>query len=157
MPIQDLEQSRGCYSNAETNVLILDLKAYRLNINILVHAKTPSFQVYANFVSPESPHLLNQAPPRPQQVLTPFLVMPHLGHAVPVPVPGFSGLGCGAESEVPKKDAFISIAKKQRVNVNVVFDLPYYRVNMLSSHLYKNQCHLSMYVRSLYRRNHHSS
>ena len=41
----------------------------------------PSCHVCSRFVLPGLPHLLNQEPPRPQQLLLPdFPMIPHLGH-----------------------------------------------------------------------------
>ena len=41
----------------------------------------PSAHVWSNFLSPAFPQLLNQAPPRAQQLLLPdFFVVTHLGH-----------------------------------------------------------------------------
>ena len=45
-------------------------------------ALLPSFQVCSNFESPGLPHFWNHAPPRPQQLSLPDLLVPHLGHAV---------------------------------------------------------------------------
>ena len=50
--------------------------------HLLVQACMPSAHVYSKSVSPTSPHLLNQEPPRAQQLSLPdFLAVPHLGHA----------------------------------------------------------------------------
>ena len=49
----------------------------------LLQAWMPSAHVCSNVESPASPHFLNQAPPRAQQLRLPdFLVVPHLGHPV---------------------------------------------------------------------------
>ena len=41
----------------------------------------PSSHVWPKFESPSSPHFLNQAPPRVQQLSWPdFVLVPHLGH-----------------------------------------------------------------------------
>ena len=51
--------------------------------DLLWQAWMPSTQVCSNRESPASPHLLNQAPPREQQLRLPdFLLKPHLGHCV---------------------------------------------------------------------------
>ena len=43
----------------------------------------PSAHVWSNCVSPASPHFLNQAPPRAQQLCFPNLfTIPHLGHSL---------------------------------------------------------------------------
>ena len=43
-------------------------------------ASRPSVHVWPNCVSPTSPQFLNQAPPRPQQLLLPALLVAHLAH-----------------------------------------------------------------------------
>ena len=59
---------------------IAKLKAF---FNVLLQAWMPSAHVCSNIESLESPHFLNQAPPRAQQLRLPdFLVVPHLGHPV---------------------------------------------------------------------------
>ena len=51
-------------------------------VSLPLHESMPSPHVWSNRTSPASPHLLNQAPPRAQQLSLPlFLVMPHAGHA----------------------------------------------------------------------------
>ena len=43
----------------------------------------PSFHVWSNVGSLGSPHLLNQEPPRAQQLnVLDFLIAPHLGHSL---------------------------------------------------------------------------
>ena len=50
-------------------------------VNSLSHACTPSAQVCSKFMSPSSPQVLNQAPPRAQQLRLPdFLIVPQLSH-----------------------------------------------------------------------------
>ena len=49
------------------------------------HAARPSIHVCSKFDSSGSPHFLNQAPPRAQQLRLPVLAMvPHLGHGIVV-------------------------------------------------------------------------
>ena len=49
--------------------------------NLPLQACMPSPHVWPKLESPTSPHFLNQAPPRAQQLRLPdFLVVPHLGH-----------------------------------------------------------------------------
>ena len=40
----------------------------------------PSYHVWWSFVLPAPPQFLNQEPPRPQQLLLPDFVAPHMGH-----------------------------------------------------------------------------
>ena len=79
----------------------------------LLQAWMPSAHVCSNVESLESPHFLNQAPPRAQQLRLPdFLVVPHLGHPVlllgadvlvvvsDVPVVVCVSVGCGDDAGV---------------------------------------------------------
>ena len=45
-----------------------------------MHALKPSFHVWSNLASICFAQFSNQAPPRPQQLDSPSLVIPHLGH-----------------------------------------------------------------------------
>ena len=46
-----------------------------------LQACMPSYHVWSRFVLPTRPQVLNQEPPRPQQLTLPdFAMMPHLGH-----------------------------------------------------------------------------
>ena len=52
-------------------------------VSRLLQASMPSAHVWSNFLSPTSPHFLNQAPSRAQQLcLLDFLMVPHLAHLV---------------------------------------------------------------------------
>ena len=68
--------SRMMHSKTTMTLHLVDTTLY----NLLVQAWMPSSHVCSNVVSPTSPHCLNQAPPRAQQLNLPdFLVVPHLG------------------------------------------------------------------------------
>ena len=47
-----------------------------------LQACMPSNHVCSKFGSPKSPHFLNQAPPRKQQLILPSVVAPHLGQVI---------------------------------------------------------------------------
>ena len=57
-------------------------------LNVPLQASIPWVHVYLDFLSLGSPHFMNQAPPRTQQLRLPFLLlMPHLAHSGMIELP----------------------------------------------------------------------
>ena len=65
---------------------VTEPKTVPVVVTSLLHACMPSIHVLLKLESPSSPHFLNQAPPRAQQLGLPdCLTVPHLGHVVTDP------------------------------------------------------------------------
>ena len=74
-------------------------------MSLPVQAWTPSVHVCSKFESPSSPHLLNQEPPREQQLfLLVFLTLPHTGHKE-LGSTGPTGLAVAGGTTLPENGA----------------------------------------------------
>ena len=100
-----------------------------------LQAWTPSDHVYLNFVLPGSPHFLNQAPPRTQQLaLRDFLAIPHFGHGVEMTL--------GVNDAAAPVDMWTSIQQDHRKSELMLFsdlvNLPSSQTRMPSGHVWSN-------------------
>ena len=69
-----------------------------------LQALMPSYHVCSNFPLPPAPQLLNQEPPRPQQLILPdFRMVPHLEHSGLMVVVVAAGVCMGRNSAKSKR------------------------------------------------------
>ena len=78
LPVAGFSAVVDCNGSVETSTIVAAEPGLP---TLFWHAKRPSNQVCSKFNSPTSPHFLNQAPPRAQQLsLRVFTMVPHLAH-----------------------------------------------------------------------------
>ena len=98
-------------------------------VSLPVQAWTPSVHVWSNFESPSSPHLLNQAPPRAQQLrFLVFLTVPHWGH-MELGFTGPTGLTVAGGATLPTIRADVGQTRKRVAGV-LYFELHKCQSNM---------------------------
>ena len=80
-----------------------------------LQAFMPSYHVCSSLVLPAPPQLLNQEPPRPQQLLFPdFAMVPHFGHAEVMVVFVAAGVLCGHWSNTERaKTIYHSLSHRE--------------------------------------------